>query len=115
MSFQSYNHQIRHQSTQLKKIIDELLGLCQDNNYKYIDNFISTNTKRTQTYFLLAYTVRTQRSSMHHVNLGSVDPIIGLDVLSGASPIDIEMVENPPISTQISKNKCNRITIRGQN
>ena len=38
-----------------------------------------------------------QRSSMHHANPGSVYPIVGLDVASGTSPMDTEMVENPPI------------------
>ena len=32
------------------------------------------------------------------MHLGSTNPIIGLDVPSGVSPIDIDMVENPPIS-----------------
>ena len=86
-----------HWLTQLKKILDVLPGHCQDNNYKYINGIIITNTEPTQAHFLFVYLVRTQGSSTHHVNPGSVDPIIGLDVPSGASPIDTEMVENPPI------------------
>ena len=31
------------------------------------------------------------------MNPGSVNPIIGLDISSGARPIDTEVVENPPI------------------
>ena len=31
------------------------------------------------------------------MNQGSVNPIVGLDVTSSASPIDSKMVENPPI------------------
>ena len=89
-----------HQATQFKTNLDALPNLCEDKNYKYIDEIISTNTKLTQTYFLSAYLVRTQQSSMQHVNLESDDPIIGLDVPSGTSPICIEMVENPPIFNQ---------------
>ena len=74
-----------------------LPGLYQDKNYKYIDDIISINTEPTKAYFLAAYLVRTQQSSMQHVNPGSVDQIIGLEVPSGTRPIDIEMVDNPPI------------------
>ena len=56
----------RHQSTQLKKILDALLSLCQDKNYKHFHDIISANTKSTQAYFLLAYPVRPQQSSIHH-------------------------------------------------
>ena len=49
-----------HQSTQLKKILDVLPDLCQDKYYKYSNDILSTNTKPTQAYFLLAYPVRTQ-------------------------------------------------------
>ena len=72
-----------HRATQIKKILHALPGFFKDKNYKYIDDIISTNTKPTQVYFLLVYPVRTQRSSMHHVNLGSVNSFIGLDVPSG--------------------------------
>ena len=83
--------------TQLKKVLNALPGLCQDKNYKYINDIISTNTKLTKVYFLFVYLVRTQRSSTHHENLRFINPIIGLEVLSGTSPIDIEMIENPLI------------------
>ena len=86
-----------HQSTQCKKIPDALPGFCKDKNYKYIDGIISTNTELTEAYFLPAYPVKTQRSSMHHLNLEFVDPIVGLDVLSSASPTCAEMVEKSPI------------------
>ena len=87
----------RYWLTQLKKILDAIPSLCWDKNYKYTNDIISTNTKPTQSYFLSAYPVRTQQLSTHHVNLRSVDPIIGLDTPSGFRLIDIEMVENPPI------------------
>ena len=44
-------------SNQLKKILDVLPDFCQDKHYKYINDIISTNTKPTQAYFLLAYPV----------------------------------------------------------
>ena len=55
------------------------------------------NTKPTQAYFLLACPVKPQRLFTHHVNPGSVNPIIGLNVLCSVRPINIEMLENLPI------------------
>ena len=73
-----------------------LPDLCQDKYYDYINDIISTNTKPTQDYFLSDHPIRTQRSSKYHVKPGSINLIIGLDILSGISPIDTEMVKNPP-------------------
>ena len=42
--------------------------------------------------------IKRRRSSKHHVKLGFVNPIIGLDVPSRNSSIDSKMVENIPIS-----------------
>ena len=92
-----------------------LLGLCQDKNYKYINDIIRTNTEPTQAYFLSAYLIRTQQSSTHHVNPGSIDPIIGLDVPSGARPIDIEVVENPPLFNPNLKEQVQLDPIRSRN
>ena len=104
----------RPQSNQLKKIIETLPGLCQDKYYGYIPDIISTNTKPTQEYFLSKHPIKRRGSSKYHVKLGFVNPIIGLDVPSGNSPIDSEIVKNTPISTQISKNNTISITIRNQ-
>ena len=72
--------------------------LCQDKHYDYIPDIISTNTKPTQEYFLSNHPIKRRRSSKHHVKLGFVEPMIGLDVPSSNSPIDSKMVENTPIS-----------------
>ena len=84
-------------SNQLKKIFDALPDLCQDKHFEYIPDIISTNTKPTQEYFLSDHPIKRRRSSKHHVKLGFVDPIIGLDVPSGNSPINSEMTEYTPI------------------
>ena len=60
-------------------------------------NIISFNTKPSQEYFLSNHLIKRRHTSKHYVKLGFVDPIIGLDVLSGDSPIEPEMVENTPI------------------
>ena len=44
------------------------------------------------------HAIKRRYSFKHHVKLGFVNPIIGLDVPSGDSLIDSEMVENTPIS-----------------
>ena len=85
------------QSNQLKKILDALPDLCQDKYYDYIPDIISTNTKLTQEYFLSYHRIKRLRSSKHHVKLGNVNPIIGLDVPSSTSPVNSKMVENTPI------------------
>ena len=95
--FQSYNCQKRTLIKSSQNILDALLNLCQDKQYEYISDIISTNTKPTQASFFSTHPVRTQPSSTHHVNPGSINPIIGLDVPSGTSPIDTEIVENLPI------------------
>ena len=89
----------RPQSNQLKKILSALPDLCQEKYYKYISGIISTNTEPTQAYFLLAYLIRTQWSSTHHMNQGFVNPIIGIDVPSGSSPIDKNWERTLPSST----------------
>ena len=71
--------------------------IYQDKDYDYIPDIISSNTKPTQEYFLSDHPFKRWHSFEHHVKLGFVDPIIGLDVPSGNSPIDPEMVENTPI------------------
>ena len=69
-------------SNQLKKILEALPDLCQDKHYDYIPDIISTNTKLTQEYFLSDHLIKRKRSSKHHVQLGVVDHIIGLDVFA---------------------------------
>ena len=58
---------------------------------------ISTNSKPTQDFFLLNHSIKTQRSSKYHMKPRSTNPIIGLDVSSGTSPINNEMLKNPSI------------------
>ena len=43
------------------------------------------------------YPVIIQRSSTHYVNLGSIDPIVGLDVPYSVRPTCTKMVEKSPI------------------
>ena len=71
--------------------------LCELKHYDYIVDIISTNTKPTQEYFLFDHLIKRRRPYKHYVKAGLVDPIIGLDVPSGNSPIESEMVENTPI------------------
>ena len=82
---------------QLKKILEALDSLCQDKHYGYIPYIICTNTKPTKEYFLSNHPIKRCGSLKHHVKLGFIDPIIGLDVISGTSPIDSEMVKITPI------------------
>ena len=78
------------QSNQLTKILEAIPYLCQDKHYDYISDIISTNTEPTQEYFLSNHSINRRRSSKHHVKLGVVDYIIGLDMPSGNSPINSE-------------------------
>ena len=86
-----------HRATQFKKIIGALPIFCADKNYRYIDDIICTNTKLTKANFVPSYLVITQWLSMYHVNLGSVNPIVGLNIPSGARPTCTEMIEKSPI------------------
>ena len=87
-----------HRATQYKNILDALSSFYNDKNYKYIDDIISTNTELTEAYFLPAYPVRIQQSSAHYMSLRSVDPIVGIDVPSGASSTCIENYLRPKSS-----------------
>ena len=78
-------------------ILKVLTNLCQDKHYDYVPAIISTNTKPTQEYFLSNHPTKKRRSSKHHVKLGFVNRIIGLEIPSGNNPIDFEMVKNTPI------------------
>ena len=84
-------------SIQLNKVLKAISVICQDKHYDYIPDIINSNTKQTQEYFLSDHPIERRHSSEHHVKLGFVNPIIGLDVLSGNSPINPEMVESTPI------------------
>ena len=84
----------RPRSIQLKKILKAISAICQDEHYDYILDIISTDTKPTQEYFLSNHLIKRKPSFKHHVKVGFVDPIIGLDVPSGNSLIDSEIVEN---------------------
>ena len=81
-------------STQLNKVLGEISPICQDHHYAYIFDIISSNTKPTQEYFLSDHLIKRRHTSEHYVKQRVVDPIIGLDVPSGSSLIDPEMVEN---------------------
>ena len=93
----------RAQSNQLNKVLKGIFTIYQDKNYDYIPDIISSNTKPTQDYFLSDHLIKQRHISKHYVEQGIVDPIIGLNVPSGNSPIDPEMVENTPSSNQIPK------------
>ena len=85
-------------SNQFTKILKVISYLCQDKHYDYISDIISTNTEPTQEYFLSDYLIKRRRLSKHHVKLGVVDHIIGLDVPYGNSLINSDMIEDTPIS-----------------
>ena len=85
-------------SNQLKKVLKAIPYLCQHKHYDYISDIVSTNTEPTQEYFLSNHPIKRRHSFKHHVKLGVVDPIIGLDVPFGNSPTNSEVVENTPIS-----------------
>ena len=80
-------------SIQPTKILEAIPYLCQDKHYDYISDIISTNTEPTQED-----SIKRRHPSKHHMKLGVVDPIIGLNVPSGNSPINSEIVEYTPIS-----------------
>ena len=53
------------------------------------------------------YPIKRQHSFKHHLKLGSIDPMIGLDVPSGTSPINSEMVEITPIyKSNLQEQSC---------
>ena len=85
-------------SIQLTKILETIPYLCQDKHYDYLSDSISTNTKLTQEDFLSNHSIKSWHPSKHHVKLGVVNPTIGLNVPSGNSPINSEMVDYTPIS-----------------
>ena len=87
----------RPRSTHLNKAPNAISTICQDKHYNYIPAIISSNTKPTQKCFLSNYSIKRRHTSKHYIKLGFIDPVIGLDVPSGNSPIDPEMVDNTPI------------------
>ena len=60
-------------------------------------DIVSSNTKPTQEYFVFDHLIKRQHTSKHYVEQGIVNPIIGLGVPSGNSPINPEMIKNTPI------------------
>ena len=73
-------------------------------------------TELIKINFLPAYPFIKWWSSKYHVNIGSVDPIVGLDLLFGALPTCTEMIKkvlnrvtildpqmNPPTSHKVPK------------
>ena len=85
-------------SIQLTKILESIPLICQYHHYDYISDIISTNIEPTQEEFLSDLSIKRQSLPKHHVKLGIVDPIIGLDLPSGNVLIKFEMVEMTPIS-----------------
>ena len=85
-------------SNQLTKILEAIPYLCKIKHYDYISDIISTNTEPTQEYFLSYHSIKRQRPSKHHAELGVVNHFIGLDMPSGNSPTNSDMVESTPIS-----------------
>ena len=90
-------------SNHLIKILKAISYLCQDKYYDYISDIISTNTEPTQGYFLSDHLIKRRHPSKHHAKLGVVDYFIGLDMPSGNSPINSDMVENTPIPNPYSQ------------
>ena len=84
-------------SNQLNKVLKEISAIYQDKDYDYILDIISSNTKPTQDYFLSNHSIKRRHTSKHYIEQGNANPIIGLDVPTGNSPIDPEMVEHTPI------------------
>ena len=79
-------------------ILEAILYFCQDKYYNHISDIIRTHTEPTQAYFFSDCLIKRRRSSKHHAKLGIVKHFIGLDVPSGNSPINYDMVDNTPIS-----------------
>ena len=86
------------QSIQLTKILKAISFLCQSKHYDYISGIISTNTELTQEYFLSDHSIKRRRPYKHHAKLGVVDHFIGLDMPSGNSQTNSDMVESTLIS-----------------
>ena len=86
-------------SIQLTKILETIPYLCQDKHYDYISDIISANIEPTQEDFLSNHSIKRRHSSKHHVKLGVVDPIIGLNMPSDNIPINFGIVEYTPISS----------------
>ena len=87
----------RARSNQLNKVLKAISTIYQDKDYDYIPDIISSNTKPTQEYLLSGHLIKRRHTSKHYVEQGITDPIIGLDMSSGNSPIDPAMIENTPI------------------
>ena len=83
-------------SIQLTKILKAILYLYQNKHYDYIPDIISTNTEPTQEYFSSDHLIKRQFLSKHHARLGVVIHFIGLDVPSGNSPTNSDMVKSTP-------------------
>ena len=54
-------------------------------------------TEQTKINFLPAYPFIAWWSSKYNVNIGSVDPIVGLNLQFGALPTCTEMIKKSPI------------------
>ena len=85
-------------SNQLTKIFEAIPYLCQGKHYDYICDIISTNTEPTQKEFFSDYSAKRRHPSKHHAKIGVINHFIGLDVPSGNSPINSDMVESTLIS-----------------
>ena len=81
-----------HQSTQYKKIIDNLPVLWADKNYRGLNEVVLTGNNLVEADFLPIYLDDNQWSNTHHVEIETVDPNIVPDTVTGLRPSIITLV-----------------------
>ena len=85
-------------SIQLPNILKAIPYPCQDKYYNYVADIISTNAEPTEEYFLFDHSIKKRGPFKHHGKPEVADHFIGLDVPSGNSPTNSDMVEITSIS-----------------
>ena len=101
-----------HRATQYKKIIDTLLVLCADKNYRYIDDALCTWINLDKADFAPSYPNPAQCSNTHDVEIKTVHqlaaPIIGTD----ERPVIIVVEQRTHVLTQSFRNSYYPISHR---
>ena len=108
-----------HRPSQFKKIRNALPVFCADKNYGGLDEVLHTGRDKVKDDFMPAYPDTNRWSSIHHVQIASVNPnaTIGVNAVTNERPITYQTVEqtivtNPNLQKQLlseyehnSKNK----------
>ena len=82
-----------HRPIQLKHITDTLPLLCADKNFQGLNEVIWTERDLVEADFMLIYMNTAQWSTIHHVQITTVNPNNAVDRVTGKRLVCFQMME----------------------